>query len=301
MFVLSDETVSHGRLPWVTICIVMMNIIGFGLQNQFGDRVTVGYGMVPKEITRLRDLTKKENERVKIPISYKWNSNGTYTTQYSEKQIPIQHYRGPKPIFLTLVTSMFLHVGFLHLFGNMWFLGMFGRNVECAMGSGRFAVFYLLTGIAADVGHIAFNPTSVIPCVGASGAISGILGGYLAINPTNQLRVWIGWPVWIVKMPAAVFLGIWIVGQIIAACDVMEDGIVGGVAYWAHIFGFAAGFLFVKLYGIYLSFEIQKIEAAAASEPLEPTPFPSESREDQEELGQFMPERMDTTTSFRSR
>lgn len=149
------------------------------------------------------------------------------------------------PPGVTLVTSMFLHGGVMHLIGNMAFLWIFGDNVEDAMGHLRFLVFYLLTGVIAGLAHIAMNPDSTVPAVGASGAISGVLGAYLVLHPKAQvLTVFVRV---LVTLPAFVVLGLWIGFQLVSAY--LDPGReVGGVAWWAHIGGFVAGALLVLVF-----------------------------------------------------
>ena len=144
------------------------------------------------------------------------------------------------PPTLTVFTSMFLHGGFMHLAGNMLFLWVFGNNVEDAMGHGRFIVFYLLCGVAAVFGQVMQNPASEIPMIGASGAISGVLGAYLLLYP--QARVLVLIPLWffmqLVRLPALWVLGLWFAIQLSSALTSSEGG---GVAWFAHIGGFLAG------------------------------------------------------------
>ena len=142
------------------------------------------------------------------------------------------------PATLTLVTSMFLHGGWMHLLGNMLFLWIFGDNVEDSMGHLRFLVFYLVCGVAAALAHAALNADSTVPMVGASGAISGVLGAYLVLHPRTQVLVLFMYMV--TRLPAFVVLGLWIGMQVVNAS--MVGGVEGGgTAWWAHIGGFIAG------------------------------------------------------------
>ena len=153
------------------------------------------------------------------------------------------------PHYHTVLTSMFLHGGWLHLIGNMVFLWVFGNNIEDAMGHGRFVVFYLLCGIAAAAGQIAVNPSSATPMVGASGAISGVMGAYLLLYPRARVHtiVFFGF-ITTVALPAYVLLGYWIVLQILGGLPSLAVGREGGVAFWAHIGGFASGLLLIRLF-----------------------------------------------------
>ncbi len=156
----------------------------------------------------------------------------------------------PGPHYHTVLTSMFLHGGWLHLIGNMVFLWVFGNNIEDAMGHGRFTVFYLLCGIAAAAAQIVVDPSSVVPMVGASGAISGVMGGYLLLYPRARVHtiVFFGF-ITTVDLPAYVLLGYWIVLQILGGLpSLVGVGGGGGVAFWAHVGGFAGGMLLIRLF-----------------------------------------------------
>jgi membrane associated rhomboid family serine protease len=148
-----------------------------------------------------------------------------------------------------LLTSMLLHGSWMHLLGNMWFLWIFGNNVEDSMGRLRFVVFYLLSGLAAAAGQIATDPSSVIPMVGASGAISGVMGGYLLLYPNVRVFaiVPIGFFLTSIALPAWVMLGYWFLIQFVSGF-LSAGGQGGGVAFWAHIGGFVAGMVLVKLF-----------------------------------------------------
>jgi membrane associated rhomboid family serine protease len=150
---------------------------------------------------------------------------------------------------LHLFTSMFMHGSWMHLLGNMWFLWLFGNNVEDSMGRLRFIVFYLLSGLAAAMGQILTNPDSAIPMVGASGAISGVMGGYLLLYPKVRVYtlVWILFLITTVAVPAWVMLGYWFLIQFVSGLAAF-GGDVGGVAFWAHVGGFVAGVVLVKLF-----------------------------------------------------
>jgi membrane associated rhomboid family serine protease len=157
-----------------------------------------------------------------------------------------------------MLSSMFMHGGLMHLIGNMWFLWIFGDNVENATGHVRFLSFYLLTGVIATLGYTYLQPNSEVPLVGASGAISGVLGGYLVKHPTVPIRTLIPLGIFtrIIDLPAFVFLFIWIGMQVLseAARDASRGG--GGVAYMAHIAGFIAGVVLIFV------FENPKLEEA---------------------------------------
>ncbi len=144
-------------------------------------------------------------------------------------------------------TSMFMHGGWLHLISNMMFLWVFGNNVEDSMGHVRFVVFYVLCGAAAAAAHVFLNASSAVPTVGASGAISGVLGAYILLYPNVRVHVFLP-PFWILPMRAWVALGYWIVIQLFIGLANLGGARAGGVAVWAHIGGFFAGFALVKLF-----------------------------------------------------
>ena len=145
---------------------------------------------------------------------------------------------------LTIFTSMFLHGGFDHIFGNMWYLWIFGDNVEEKYGKFRFIIFYLLSGLAATLTHLITNLGSNVPAIGASGAISGVLGAYLALFPRGGVHVRFGYA--LTQMPAFVVIGGWFVMQLIFGTASLVGGIGSGVAFWAHIGGFVFGYFITK-------------------------------------------------------
>jgi len=154
----------------------------------------------------------------------------------------------------TLITSMFLHGSWSHVIGNMWYLWIFGDNVEDRVGHGRFIIFYLLCGIAAALGQLAMDPTSQLPTIGASGAIAGVMGAYFVLYPQSRVLTLIPWIfIQIVELPAIMLLGFWFLMQLFSAGTVAVTAAShgsGGVAFAAHVAGFLAGvggvFLFRK-------------------------------------------------------
>jgi len=153
----------------------------------------------------------------------------------------------PTPNFLSVVTHMFMHGGWLHIIGNMWFLYVFGDNVEDALGSARFAVFYLVCGLAALVLQVVLHPSSTVPMVGASGAISGVMGAYIVLYPRAPVHmlVFLGFFITRIVVPAFFMLGYWFLLQLAGGLFSL-GGTGGGVAFWAHVGGFVAGILLVK-------------------------------------------------------
>jgi membrane associated rhomboid family serine protease len=164
--------------------------------------------------------------------------------------VPAALFGGDPWALVTVFSSMFLHGGWLHLLSNMWALYIFGDNVEDRMGSGRYLVFYLVAGVAAGLGQALVGPDSDIPLVGASGAIAGVLAGYLLLFPTARVITLI--PIfllpWFVEIPAVIYLVVWFISQFFSGVMSLGAQAVGGVAYWAHIGGFVAGLLLVKLF-----------------------------------------------------
>jgi membrane associated rhomboid family serine protease len=150
--------------------------------------------------------------------------------------------------WITPITSMFMHGGWLHLIGNMWFLAIFGDNVEDAMGSVRFVLFYLLCGLSAAAAQMVSDPSSVIPMVGASGAIGGVMGAYAVLYPRApvHLLVFLGFYITRVIVPAIFMLGYWFLLQVLSGMAAYSGS--GGVAFWAHVGGFVAGVVLVRLF-----------------------------------------------------
>ena len=158
---------------------------------------------------------------------------------------------GPPATVVTAFTSMFMHGSLLHLGGNMLFLWIFGNNVEDSMGPVKFIVFYLLAGLAANAGQILVNTSSEIPSLGASGAVAGVLGGYLLLFPGARVvtLIFIIFFFTILELPAILFLGFWIVQQaVLAYFDLLQPTEGGGVAYFAHIGGFVCGLLLIRVF-----------------------------------------------------
>jgi membrane associated rhomboid family serine protease len=232
MLPIGDEN-ERGRGPaFVSLAIIGLNVAVFLLlqdagTSQAGAEFTYGFSTVPFEIVNQVDLVEPQP----VPIG--------------GETVLVPQEPGPSPIWLTLFTSMFMHASWLHLAGNMLFLWVFGDNVEHRVGHGLFVVFYLLVGLIATVAHILVDVDSVVPTLGASGAISGVLGAYFVMFPTNRVNVFLFRG--IVPVPAIVAIGMWAVLQVSAGFGDLT-GEAGGVAYAAHIGGFvggaAAGLLF---------------------------------------------------------
>ncbi len=158
---------------------------------------------------------------------------------------PVQILQGNQ--WITLLTSMFLHGGWLHLIGNMLFLWVFGDNIEATVGSFFYLIFYLAGGVAATATHIFLNPQSAVPSVGASGAISAVLGAYIVMFPRARVHalVLFGFWAYMTRVSAILFLGIWFLTQLLSGVASLgvQTAQTGGVAFWAHIGGFVFGFV----------------------------------------------------------
>ena len=156
---------------------------------------------------------------------------------------------GDASVWHTTLTSMFLHGGWFHLIGNMWFLWIFGNNVEDSMGHGRFAVFYVLCGLAAAAAQIVSQPDSAVPMVGASGAIGGVMGAYILLYPRVHVHmlIFFGFFITTIAVPAVLMLGYWLLIQVLSGFATLgAQG--GGVAFWAHVGGFVAGAVLIFLF-----------------------------------------------------
>ncbi len=226
MIPIKDDIPSRSY-PIVNVTLIVINVIIFFFELSLGDN--------------LEPFIRKF---AVIPIKYfysgiRLNDGSVILFSLEERIIP-------------LFTSMFLHGGWLHLIGNMLYLWIFGDNVEDRMGHFRYILFYLLCGLAAAGVHIITNPESDIPTVGASGAISGVLGAYMMLYPFARVIVVIPilffWDV--VKLPALIVLGFWFVTQIFQGTLALaiETTAKGGVAWWAHIGGFVFGMLLVHIF-----------------------------------------------------
>ena len=233
MMPIGDDNSDRTITPFVNYILLAANVLVFVFLQGMGsnERFTYAFSTVPREIVTGRD--------VDTPVEIKDPVTGEVAGTVDLQPTPI-------PVYLTLLTSMFMHGGFMHLFGNMLFLWVFGDNIENLLGHIRYGVFYLLCGFAAALGQILMGPDSVIPMLGASGAISGVLGGYLISFPKRRVRAIVF--NFLTEVPAYVALGIWIVYQIVLGFFTPAG--TGGVAYAAHIGGFAAGLALVKLFAI---------------------------------------------------
>lgn len=216
------DTTPRRSFPFVTVLLIVANFIVFlhqiALSPAAGDAFVRVYGLVPR--------------RIGLAVAG-------------------QHYTLAQA-FIPFFTCMFLHGGWLHIIGNMWFLWIFGGNVEDRMGSASYLLFYLLCGLGSGVAQVAFSWGSAIPSIGASGAISGVLGAYLVFFPGSRilslvplLVIWFLW-----RVPAWIFIGLWFLVQFLSGLGSLATASVasGGVAWWAHVGGFILGALLAKTF-----------------------------------------------------
>jgi len=231
MFPIGDDNSDRRIQPIVNYSFIAINILVFLLLQRLGsdEHFTYAFSLVPKEIMTGVDLTGVQ------VIQDSFGNKGE-----------IQQYATPLPVYFNFLSSMFMHGNFMHIFGNMLFLWIFGDNLENVLGHVRYAVFYLLCGFAAAAAQIMMGPDSVIPMLGASGAISGVLGGYALLFPRREVKALIF--NFLTTVPAFVAIGIWIAYQLITGY--LTPAGTGGVAYAAHVGGFVAGLVLIKLFAL---------------------------------------------------
>uniref|UniRef100_A0A832I035 Rhomboid family intramembrane serine protease n=1 Tax=Eiseniibacteriota bacterium TaxID=2212470 RepID=A0A832I035_UNCEI len=218
MIPLRDENPSHRR-PLVMRAIISLNLAAFAYELSLGPGLRAFFfewGMVPARVT--------------------WAFAG---------------FDSPLAASLTFVTSMFLHGGVMHLVGNLWYLWIFGDNVEDRLGHARFLAFYLAAGVVAALIQYATHPEARVPMVGASGAIAGVLGGYLVAFPRARIITLLPlFPFFqVVALPAVIVLGLWFLFQFFSGALALAGAPGGGIAWWAHIGGFAFGIVGMRLFG----------------------------------------------------
>ncbi|MBD0376070.1 MAG: rhomboid family intramembrane serine protease [Flavisolibacter sp.] len=238
MFPIGDDNSDRHLTPVVNYILIALNIVVFIFWQALGRNIhfMFAYSTIPAEILSGTDII---------------TDSRVLTDPYTGQSVEMPGLqRTDIPVYLTLITSMFMHGGIAHIAGNMMYLWIFGDNLENIMGHGRYLVFYLLCGILAGLSHVFstafFNQSLLIPSLGASGAISGVLGGYMLLFPTRRVHVWFLWG--ITSVPAFLALGLWIVFQVINGMGALGGEETGGIAYAAHIGGFVAGLLLVKLF-----------------------------------------------------
>jgi membrane associated rhomboid family serine protease len=244
IFPIADDNSDRTTTPFINYTLILVNILVFVFLQGFGgnDRFTYAFSTVPYEIVTGQDVTTQDrvledpvtHQRVDVP--------GLQPTPFS--------------VYITLLTSMFMHGGIMHIFGNMLFLWIFGDNLEDRLGHVRYLVFYLVCGVLASLAHVfvtaalSSDPSELlIPSLGASGAISGVLGGYILLYPRRRVHAFL-FNI-LTTIPAWVAVGVWFLFQLISGLGMLGRGTKGGgVAYAAHIGGFIAGLVLIKLFDI---------------------------------------------------
>jgi membrane associated rhomboid family serine protease len=232
---ISDDNTAIKERPYVTYALIALNVLVWVVfQGMSGESAfTYAFSTVPAEIITGKDIV-------------------TQAQNYIDPNTHIEYYipglnATPIPVYFTLLTSMFMHGSWMHLLGNMLYLFIFGDNLESRLGKSRYLAFYLLTGIIASLSHVFSTyfqqQSSVIPSLGASGAISGVLGGYMLLFPKLKVKALFLYQ--IIIIPAYIALGIWIGFQIVSG---LLSGSGSGVAYAAHVGGFIAGLVLIKLF-----------------------------------------------------
>jgi membrane associated rhomboid family serine protease len=218
--------------PIVTFGLIVVNILVFLWQQTLGIDMYL-YTMIPSWLTA--------HVPGRIPVEY---TNGMDVYQGWKQLVPVVH-----PAGLTILTSMFMHGGFMHIAGNMLYLWIFGDNIESALGHVKYLLFYLAVGVLAAVVYILTGPGSQVPTLGASGAIAGVMGGYILLFPHANVKCLVPWGFFttLMDVPAWIVLGIWILYQLVLSHYSAAGQ--GGVAYGAHIGGFLAGTVLIFVFG----------------------------------------------------
>ena len=231
MIPLSDPDLRRFRRPYVTVALIIANVLIFlyELTLDSGQRTAFFYqwGLIPSELTQGADYATLFTNTGPLDIASPW------------------------PAWGTLFSSMFIHGGFMHAASNMLYLWVFGDNVEDRLGHFKFLLFYLATGLAASWTQVATNMDGQIPNIGASGAIAGVLGAYLLLYPKSRLRTLVMFVfITVVRVPAVFLLGFWFLLQVFSGVGSLGTtaNLSGGVAYWAHVGGFLAGVFGIFLY-----------------------------------------------------
>jgi membrane associated rhomboid family serine protease len=222
--VIDEEPLDRLHIPWMVIALVAINGLCWMLQLREGESFTNALATVPYEISHGVDVTDVH-----------WVAVGG-------QFLPIQHAAGPHPIYLTMVSSMFLHGSWMHIIGNMLYLAVFGPPIERRTGPWRFFAFYAVCGVVADLAHVLSDADSMIPSIGASGAIAGILGAYVLTFPLEDVPIIVrifSFGPFTPKLPAVMVFGIWLLLQWEGYFQSSPGQ--GGVAFMAHIGGFIAG------------------------------------------------------------
>lgn len=242
-FPIGDDNRDRRLTPIVNYAFIVLNILVFIFLQDWGRNTadaiafTYGYATVPAEILSGKDIYTETMIQV---------------DQFGRQAVVPGLYPSPQPVHLTLLTSTFMHGSIGHLAGNMLFLFIFGDNLENVMGHRNYFFFYLLCGILAALAHVYstyfLGQSLFIPSLGASGAISGVMGGYILMFPTRRVHVWL-FLFFTVSVPAFIAVGLWFVFQVVNGLGMLSSSNeAGGVAYAAHIGGFIVGLILVKFF-----------------------------------------------------
>jgi hypothetical protein len=235
------DNIPSRTIPVVNYLLILVCVLGFLLQVEDQDgRLTFLYGMIPARISHPeRPVVIEHRELVQTVFGVR------------ELEVRSEIPQPPIPVWLTALSCIFLHGSLLHLAGNMWFLWVFGDNVEDRLGHLGYLLFYLGSGVLASFSHYRMYPESVLPTIGASGAVAGVMGAYLYLYPRANVvsLVPILFFLQVMVIPAPVFLGLWFLLQLWQGTFAMGAGEAVGVAWWAHIGGFVAGFAVAWLLG----------------------------------------------------
>ena len=242
---IGDDNTDRTMLPVVNIGLIIANVLVFVFFQGMGEneKFTYSFSTVPREIVTGHDIVT-DARQIDEPVTHQ-----RITVPGLE--------RTPGSVYITLLTSMFMHGGIAHIFGNMLFLWIFGDNVENALGHVRYLLFYLTTGVIASLAHVfttialygAGSEQALVPSLGASGAISGVLGGYILLFPTRRVTVIMFRT--LTQVPSYVAIGMWFVFQLISGLGMLGGGSqAGGVAYAAHVGGFVAGLVLIRPFAI---------------------------------------------------
>lgn len=232
---IGDDNSAIKERPYITYALIALNVLVWVLfQGMSGNsEFTYAFSTVPAEIITGRDMVTQAQTYIDPNTNIEYYIPGLNVT--------------PIPVYFTLFTSMFMHGSWMHLGGNMLYLFIFGDNLEHRLGKGRYLFFYLLTGVIASLSHVFSTyfqqQSSVIPSLGASGAISGVLGGYMLLFPKLKVKALFLYQ--IIIIPAYIALGVWIGFQIVSG---LLSGSGSGVAYAAHVGGFIAGLVLIKFF-----------------------------------------------------
>ena len=245
LFPIADENIGRRTTPVVNYLLILINVLVFIFLQGFGtnEKFTYAFSTVPAEIITGKDIVTRDRIVVQPVTGQRVEMPGLQPT--------------PIPVYLTLITSMFMHGGIVHIFGNMLFLFIFGDNIEDRVGHFRYLIFYLVCGVLAGLSHVfataalagGDQASLLVPSLGASGAISGVLGGYILLFPTRRVTVLLSY--FVTQVPAFIAIGLWFVFQLISGLGMLGSGsAAGGVAYAAHIGGFIAGLALIKVFEI---------------------------------------------------